>query len=47
MVNVPKLKTFLLVFSYKKLNFRAGIEKMCTRIENREDPDQALSSEVV
>ena len=41
------LNTFLFLFSNKMLVLRAGIHKMLSRIANREDPDQAASSEAV
>ena len=38
---------FLFLSSCKTLVFRAVIHKTLIRITNREDPDQAASSEVV
>ena len=39
--------TFLFLFSNKMVVIRAGTHKMLVRIANREDPDQAASSEAV
>ena len=39
--------TFLFLYSNKMLAIRAGVHKMLVRIANREDPDQAVSSEAV
>ena len=41
-VNVLNISnTFLVPFSNKMLNFRAGIHKMLAGIAKREDPDQS------
>ena len=37
------LNSFLILYSDKRLVFRAGIHKMLIRIANREDPDQKQS----
>ena len=39
--------TFLTLFSNKMLVIKAGIHRMLVIIANREDPDQAASSEAV
>ena len=46
MVNFLKFRN-LFLFSNKMLVFRAGIHKMVVRTANREDSDQAASSEAV
>ena len=44
-INVLKLRPLFSLFLNKMLVIRAAIHKMIVRIANREDPDQAASSE--
>ena len=39
--------TYLIQFSNKMLVIKVGVHKLLVRIANREDPDQAASSEAV
>ena len=50
MVNIIKILTLFFFYSQKNdgpIGIKAGIHKMCVRIANSKEPDQAASEEAV